>query len=242
MRVLLVEDERPLAESIRRGLIEQGIVVDVAHDGVTGLWLARENPYDVIILDIMLPGRNGYEVLRDLREERNWTPVMMLTAKDGEYDQTDAFDLGADDYLTKPFHFIVLTARIRALARRGAPERPVVLTVGDIVLDPVRREVTCRGVPVELTAKQFTVLHFLMRHPDEVLSKARIMDNVWDADFEGSDNIVEVYMGYLRRKLDTPFGRSSIETVRGAGYRLRTQSADEAQAGGDAPGDGDARA
>lgn len=237
MRVLLVEDERPLAESIRRGLSEQGIVVDVAHDGVTGLWLARENPYDVIILDIMLPGRNGYEVLRDLREDRNWTPVMMLTAKDGEYDQTDAFDLGADDYLTKPFHFIVLTARIRALARRGAPERPVVLTVGDIILDPVRREVTCRGVPIELTAKQFAVLHFLMRHPDEVLSKARIMDNVWDADFEGSDNIVEVYMGYLRRKLDAPFGRSSIETVRGAGYRLRTQSADDGHAGDDAPGE-----
>lgn len=223
MRILLVEDERPLAESIRRGLSEEGMVVDVAHDGVTGQWLAGENPYDVVVLDIMLPGRNGYEVLRELRERGIWTPVMMLTAKDGEYDQTDAFDLGADDYLSKPFHFIVLVARIRALARRGAPERPVALRVGDIELDPVRREVRCCGQPVRLTAKQYTVLHFLMRHPEEVLSKAQIMDNVWGSDFEGDANIVEVYMGYLRRKLDTPFGRRSIETVRGMGYRLRAQ-------------------
>lgn len=220
MRILVVEDERSLAESIRRGLVGEGMVVDVSHDGIAGQWMATENPYDVIVLDIMLPGRNGYEILRNLRELKIWTPVLMLTAKDGEYDETDAFDLGADDYLTKPFHFIVLVARLRALARRGAPERPVTLTVGDITLDPVRRLVTCCGQPVTLTAKQYAVLQFLMRHPDEVVSKAEIIDNVWDPTFEGSDNIVEVYMGYLRKKLDTPFGRSSIETVRGMGYRL----------------------
>ena len=224
MRILLVEDEAPLAESIRRGLVSEGMVVDVAHDGITGQWLATENPYDVIVLDIMLPGRNGYDVLTNLRQRKVWTPVLMLTAKDGEYDQTDAFELGADDYLTKPFSFAVLVARLRALARRGAPERPVVLTVGDISLDPNKRLVTCKGEPVSLTAKQYAVLHYLMRHADDVVSKADILDNVWDPAFDGSDNIVEVYMGYLRKKLDLPFGRESIETVRGMGYRLRSQS------------------
>ena len=224
MRILLVEDEAPLAESIRRGLVSEGMVVDVAHDGITGQWLATENPYDVIVLDIMLPGRNGYDVLTNLRQRKVWTPVLMLTAKDGEYDQTDAFELGADDYLTKPFSFAVLVARLRALARRGAPERPVVLTVGDISLDPNKRLVTCKGEPVPLTAKQYAVLHYLMRHADDVVSKADILDNVWDPAFDGSDNIVEVYMGYLRKKLDLPFGRESIETVRGMGYRLRSQS------------------
>ena len=224
MRILLVEDEAPLAESIRRGLVSEGMVVDVAHDGITGQWLATENPYDVIVLDIMLPGRNGYDVLTNLRQRKVWTPVLMLTAKDGEYDQTNAFELGADDYLTKPFSFAVLVARLRALARRGAPERPVVLTVGDISLDPNKRLVTCKGEPVPLTAKQYAVLHYLMRHADDVVSKADILDNVWDPAFDGSDNIVEVYMGYLRKKLDLPFGRESIETVRGMGYRLRSQS------------------
>ena len=224
MRILLVEDEAPLAESIRRGLVSEGMVVDVAHDGITGQWLATENPYDVIVLDIMLPGRNGYDVLTNLRQRKVWTPVLMLTAKDGEYDQTDAFELGADDYLTKPFSFAVLVARLRALARRGAPERPVVLSVGDITLDPNKRLVTCQGEPVSLTAKQYAVLHYLMRHADDVVSKADILDNVWDPAFDGSDNIVEVYMGYLRKKLDLPFGRDSIETVRGMGYRLRSQT------------------
>lgn len=221
MRVLLVEDERSLADFVRRGLIEQGFVVDVAHDGVTGQWLATENPYDVIVLDIMLPARNGYDVLRNVRNLEVWTPVLMLTAKDGEYDQTDAFDLGADDYLTKPFSFVVLVARLRALARRGAPERPVNLVVGDLTLDPNSREVTCRSEPVVLTAKEFAVLHFFMRHPGDVLSKNVILDNVWDPAFDGSDNIVEVYVGYLRKKIDAPFGRHSLETVRGMGYRLR---------------------
>ncbi|MDO5696893.1 MAG: response regulator transcription factor [Dermatophilus congolensis] len=221
MRVLLVEDERGLAESIKRGLVNEGMVVDVANDGITGQWMATENPYDVIVLDIMLPGRNGYAVLKNLREMKIWSPVLMLTAKDGEYDQTDAFDLGADDYLTKPFSFIVLVARLRALVRRGAPERPVTMTVGDLVLDPTTRRVTVRGEEITLTAKQFAVLQYLMRHPDEVVSKAEILDNVWDPAYDGGDNIVEVYVANLRKKIDTPFNRHSLETLRGAGYRLR---------------------
>ncbi|MEX5256546.1 response regulator transcription factor [Kocuria arenosa] len=220
MRVLLVEDEVELAESLRRGLTNEGFVVDVAHDGITGGWLARENPYDVVVLDLMLPGRNGYAVLEDLRAAENWVPVLMLTAKDGEYDQTDAFDLGADDYLTKPFSFLVLVARLRALIRRGAPERPVVLTVGSLRLDPVRRTVTRRGQALELTAKEYVILQYLMQNEEKVVSKLEIMDNAWDAGFEGSENIVEVYVGYLRKKIDAPFGLSTLQTVRGMGYRL----------------------
>ncbi|WP_298587443.1 response regulator transcription factor [uncultured Kocuria sp.] len=220
MRVLLVEDEVDLAESLRRGLTNEGFVVDVAHDGITGGWLARENPYDVVVLDLMLPGRNGYAVLEDLRAAENWVPVLMLTAKDGEYDQTDAFDLGADDYLTKPFSFLVLVARLRALIRRGAPERPVVLTIGSLQLDPVRRTVTRRGQALELTAKEYVILQYLMQNAEKVVSKLEIMDNAWDAGFEGSENIVEVYVGYLRKKIDAPFGLSTLQTVRGMGYRL----------------------
>ena len=220
MRVLLVEDERGLATSLSRGLVREGMAVDVAHDGVTGEWMAREHPYDVVVLDIMLPGRNGYDVLRDLRAAEVWTPVLMLTAKDGEYDQADAFDLGADDYLTKPFSFVVLLARLRALVRRGAPERPVVLAVGDLALDPGRHEVTVDGRLVELTAREFAVLHFLLRHDEEVVPKAAILADVWDAAFDGSDNIVEVYVGYLRRKLAAAGSRTSISTVRGSGYRI----------------------
>ncbi len=221
MRILLVEDEKSLAETVRRGLAREGFVVDIAHDGVTGQWLATENPYDVIVLDIMLPGRNGYDVLRNVRDAKVWTPALMLTAKDGEYDQTDAFDLGADDYLTKPFSFIVLVARLRALARRGAPERPVALAVGDLVLDPGRRSLTRGGEPIVLTPKEFAFLHYLMRHAGQVVSKSQILDNVWDPAFDGSENIVEVYVGYLRRKLDEGRPNSVLETVRGAGYRLR---------------------
>ena len=218
--MLLVEDEVDLAESVRRGLTNEGFVVDVAHDGITGGWLARENPYDVVVLDLMLPGRNGYAVLEDLRAAENWVPVLVLTAKDGEYDQTDAFDLGADDYLTKPFSFLVLVARLRALIRRGAPEPPVVLTVGSLRLDPVRRTVTRRGQALELTAKEYVILQYLMQNAEKVLSKLEIMDNAWDAGFEGSENIVEVYVGYLRKKIDAPFGLSTLQTVRGMGYRL----------------------
>lgn len=220
MRALLVEDEVPLAESIRRGLTTEGFVVDVAHDGVTGEWMARENAYDVVVLDIMLPGRHGYDVLRNLRTAEIWTPAIMLTAKDGEYDQTDAFDLGADDYLTKPFSFPVLVARLRALVRRGAPPRPVVLTVGDLRLDPAAHEVHRGDTSIRLTAKEFSVLHYLVRRAGDVVGKTDILENVWDPSFDGSENIVEVYVGYLRRKIDTPFGVSSLQTVRGAGYRL----------------------
>jgi two-component system OmpR family response regulator len=163
---------------------------------------------------------HGYAVLKQLRERRNWVPVIMLTAKDGEYDQTDAFDLGADDYLTKPFSFPVLVARLRALIRRGAPERPVVLAVGTLKLDPTTRQVTRNGHAISLTAREFGLLDYLMRRPDQVLSKAQILDNVWDADFRGGDNVVEVYIGYLRRKIDEPFGLNTLRTVRGMGYRL----------------------
>jgi DNA-binding response OmpR family regulator len=220
MRVLLVEDEKLLAETVRLGLSGEGFVVDVVHDGVTGLWAATENPYDVVVLDLMLPGKHGYAVLKELRERQIWTPVMMLTAKDGEYDQTGAFDLGADDYLTKPFSFLVLVARLRALIRRGAPERPVNLSVGSLLLDPLRRSVSRNGTEITLTAREFGLLMFLMRHPGEVVSKAEILDNVWDPMFEGGDNVVEVYIGYLRRKIDDPFGLSTLGTVRGMGYRL----------------------
>ena len=220
MRVLLVEDERPLAAVVKDGLVSEGFVVDIVSDGVTGLWAAIENRYDVIVLDIMLPGQNGYDVLKQLRRRKVWTPVLMLTAKDGDYDQTDAFDLGADDYLTKPFSFMILVARLRALIRRGAPERPTLITVGSLVLDPARRAVTRADVPVALTAREYGLLLYLMRNAGDVVSKAQILDNVWDSAYEGGDNIVEVYIGYLRKKLDVPFGLSTLQTVRGLGYRL----------------------
>ena len=220
MRVLLVEDEDRLAETVRRGLIAEGFTVDVARDGVDGLWSACENAYDVIVLDIMLPRLNGYKVVEQLRERGVWTPVLMLTAKDGEYDQVDAFELGADDFLVKPFSFVVLVARLRALIRRGAPERPVLLTAGDLSLDLARRQVRRADQDLALTPREFGVLEFLMQHRGEVMSKAEILDGVWDSAFEGDDNVVEVYVRYLRLKIDVPFGRHSIETIRGMGYRL----------------------
>ncbi|MFP3579073.1 response regulator transcription factor [Arthrobacter sp. SIMBA_036] len=220
MRILLVEDEKTLADTLRRGLANEGFVVDVTHDGVSGLWAATENPYDVVLLDLMLPLKNGYDVLREMRSRSIWTPVMMLTAKDGEYDQTDAFDLGADDYLTKPFSFLVLVARIRALIRRGAPERPVILSLGSLSLDPVARTVRRGAEPITLTPREYGLLQYLMRRHDQVVSKAEILDNVWDPDFDGRDNVVEVYIGYLRRKIDSPFGVQTLSTVRGMGYRL----------------------
>jgi two-component system OmpR family response regulator len=220
VRVLLVEDEIRLAEHVRRGLAAEGFVVDVVHDGAEGLFKAQVSGYDVVVLDIMLPGLNGYEVCRRLRASGVWSPVLMLTAKDGEYDQADALDLGADDYLTKPFSFLVLVARLRALIRRGAPARPTVLQAGDLALDPASRTVRRSGTEISLTPREFGVLHFLMRHRGDVVSKTAILESVWDAHYEGDDNIVEVYVGYLRRKIDQPFGRQAIETVRGAGYRL----------------------
>ena len=220
MRVLLVEDEVRLAENVRRGLAAEGFVVDVVHDGTEGLFRGQVNDYDVVVLDIMLPGLNGYEVCRRLRAGGVWSPVLMLTAKDGEYDQADALDLGADDYLTKPFSFLVLVARLRALIRRGAPARPTVLQAGDLTLDPARRTVRRDGAEIVLTPREFGVLHFLMRHRGDVVSKSAILESVWDAHYDGDANVVEVYVGYLRRKIDQPFGRHAIETVRGMGYRL----------------------
>ncbi|UQE75990.1 MULTISPECIES: response regulator transcription factor [unclassified Gordonia (in: high G+C Gram-positive bacteria)] len=220
MRILLVDDDRNVAETVRRMIVAQGWVVDVVHDGAAGFDKALTGSFDVIVLDIMMPGRNGYEVVRDLRAARVWTPVLMLTAKDGEYDQADAFDLGADDYLTKPFSFVVLTARLRALARRNAVERPAVLTAGDLELDPAAHTAARGGVPLTLTPREFALLAFLLRHKGTAVSKTEIIDSVWDVNYEGEENIVEVYISYLRRRIDTPFGRKAIETVRGVGYRL----------------------
>jgi two-component system OmpR family response regulator len=220
VKVLLVEDEPGLSAALSAGLKADGFVVASATDGVEGLHEALTNGYDVAVLDIMLPGLSGYEVLRQMRSADNWTPVLMLTAKDGEYDQTDAFDLGADDYLTKPFSYRVLVARLHALGRRGAPARPVVLTAGTLSLDPSRRTVMRATVPITLTPREFGLLEFLMRHKDTVATKADILRGVWDVHYSGPDNVVEVYVGYLRRKIDTPFGTNSIETIRGVGYRL----------------------
>jgi two-component system, OmpR family, response regulator len=220
VRVLLVEDEPRLSATLSRGLKAEGFVVVAVATGVEGLHEAIENSFDVVVLDIMLPGYSGYEVLRRMRAQDVWTPVLMLTAKDGEYDETDALDLGADDYLTKPFSFRVLVARLRALVRRGAPERPVVLTSGSLSLDPTRHTVHRGSTPITLTPREYGLLEFLMRNKDMLVTKAEILRNVWDAHYQGPDNVVEVYMGYVRRKIDVPFGTNTIETVRGVGYRL----------------------
>ena len=222
VKVLIVEDEPRLASTLSMGLRAEGcVVVDVA-TGVDGLWQATENEFDVVVLDIMLPGLSGYEVLRQMRARSVWTPVLMLTAKDGEYDETDAFDLGADDYLTKPFSFIVLVARLRALVRRGAPQRPVVMTAGNLSLDPARRVVQRDSTAISLTPREYGVLEYLMRNKDTVVTKGDILQNVWDAHYAGPDNVVEVYVGYVRRKIDIPFGTNTIETIRGVGYRLES--------------------
>jgi two-component system, OmpR family, response regulator len=222
VKVLVVEDEPHLVATLAMGLRAEGFVVVTATTGIDGLWQASEHPFDVIVLDIMLPGMNGYEVVRQMRAKEIWTPVLMLTAKDGEYDQTDALDLGADDYLTKPFSFIVLVARLRALVRRGAPQRPVVLTAGSLSLDPARRAVHRASAPISLTPREFALLEYLMRNKDAVVTKTDILHNVWDHHYGGDDNVVEVYVGYLRRKIDAPFGTNTIETVRGVGYRLES--------------------
>jgi DNA-binding response OmpR family regulator len=220
VRLLVVEDETRLASALQRGLQAEGFAVDLAEDGPSGLELARHGGYDAMILDIMLPGLSGYRVVQALRAERNWVPVLMLSAKDGEYDQADGLDCGADDYLTKPFSYVVLLARLRALLRRGAPERPSVLQVGDLALDPARRRVTHAGDEITLTAREYALLEYLMRRPGEVVSKTELLDHVWDASIDTAPNAVEVYVGYLRRKL----GRERLETVRGAGYRLRPEN------------------
>ncbi|HET6729054.1 MAG TPA: response regulator transcription factor [Jiangellaceae bacterium] len=220
MRILVVEDEQRLAAGLRAGLEAEGFAVDVASNGVDGLWLARERPPDAIVLDIMLPGLNGYVICRTLRAEKIWTPILMLTAKNGEWDQVEALDTGADDYLTKPFSHAVLVARLRALLRRGAAERPAILAAGDLRLDPAARRAWRGPTELDLTTREMALLEFLLRRRGEVLSKHEILTHVWDFDFDGDPNIVEVYIGHLRRKVDRPFGRSTIRTLRGAGYRL----------------------
>jgi DNA-binding response OmpR family regulator len=220
VRVLVVEDEKRLAAGLKKGLEAEGFATDVALNGTDGLWLARENPYDAIVLDILLPGMNGYQVCAALREEGVWIPILMLTAKDGEYDVAEALDTGADDYLTKPFSFVILVARLRALIRRGSGERPTVLEAGDLRFDPGTRRAWRAGIEVDLTAREASLLEFLLRRSGDVVSKREILDHVWDYSFEGDPNIVEVYIGHLRNKLDRPFGRATLETVRGAGYRL----------------------
>jgi two-component system, OmpR family, response regulator len=220
MKVLLVEDDRKIASTVKRGLEAEGFGVEVAFDGTDGLWLATEGSFDVLILDLMLPGRSGFQICEALRAAGDWSPILVLTAKDGELDQTEALDTGADDYLTKPFSFPVLVARVRALARRAQVGRPVPSAVGDLRIDP--REHRCwRGdTPIELTSREFAVLELLVRRAGQVVSKAQILDGVWDFDFEGDPNIVEVYIRRLRRKIDEPFGRAAIETIRRVGYRL----------------------
>jgi two-component system OmpR family response regulator len=220
MRVLVVEDEAALAEGVRRGLEAEGFATDVAANGIDGLWMAQEHPYDAIVLDILLPGMNGYKVCAELRAAGVWTPILMLTAKDGDLDEAEALDTGADDYVTKPFSYVALVARLRALIRRGAAERPAVLAAGDLRLDPAEHRAWRGDVELSLTARELALLEYLLRCEGSVCSKTDIVDHVWDGSFDGDLNIVEVYVGHLRAKIDRPFGRSSIQTVRGAGYRL----------------------
>lgn len=216
MRILLVDDELRFAAAVRQGLEAEGLAVDVAHDGDEGLWMAQSNAYDAIVLDILLPGLNGYRVCAELREGGDWTPILMLTALDEDLDEAEALDNGADDFLSKPFSFVVLVARLRALLRRGAPPRPAVLEVGDLRLDPAGHRCWRAGQEVALTAKQFALLECLMRHPGQVLSKTALREHVWDDAFADASNVVEVYVACLRKKL----GAARIETIRGAGYRL----------------------
>ncbi len=220
MKLLIVEDDKKLATALKRGLEGENYAVELAFDGPSGLWLATEGSFDLIILDLMLPGRNGFQICADLRESGDWTPILMLTAKTGELDEAEALDTGADDYLTKPFALPVLLARIRALLRRTTGRNPAPISAGDLVLDPGRRCVWRGEQEVTLTTRQFDVLEFLVRRRGQVLSKAEILAGVWEHDFDGDPNIVEVYVRRLRRAIDEPFGRHAIETVRGAGYRL----------------------
>jgi two-component system OmpR family response regulator len=220
VKLLLVEDDAKVATAVTRGLRAEGFAVETASDGVDGLWMATQGAYDLIVLDIMLPGRNGYRVCADLREAGNWTPILMLTAKDGDLDEAEALDAGADDYLTKPFSFPVLVARVRALLRRAGGRDPVPVEVGDLRIEPGERRAWRGEVEVTLTAREFDVVELLVRRAGQVLSKDEILAGVWSQDFEGDPNIVEVYIRRLRRTLDEPYGRHSIQTVRGAGYRL----------------------
>ena len=216
-----MDDEIRLATYIKTGMEAEGFAVDVANDGRDGLWMASENHYDAVILDILLPGINGYAVCAELRKQENWVPIIMLTAKTGEHDEAEALDTGADDYLSKPFSFVVLVARIRALVRRGAPERPTVLVAGDLTLDPSLHAVQAGDREIELTPTEFSVLEYLMLHDNATVSKDEVLSHVWNWEFEGSANIVEVYIGYVRRKLAASGCLTTIETLRGIGYRVR---------------------
>ena len=221
MRILVVEDELKMAALLRRGLAEEGHAVDVAATGDDGVWMAQAADYDAIVLDLMLPGLDGVSVCRRWRENGVWAPVLMLTARDGIEDRVAGLDAGADDYLRKPFSFAELLARLRALARRGTPERPIVLEVGDLRLDPATRQVWRGDTEISLSAKEFALLETFMRRPGDVLSRLQLLEHAWDYAYETRSNVVDVYMRYLREKIDRPFGRESLETVRGAGYRLR---------------------
>jgi two-component system OmpR family response regulator len=221
VRVLLVEDETDLAEAVATGLRAEGFEVDVSNDGLDGLWRAQEHDYAAILLDIMLPGMNGYRICAALREHGNDTPILMLTAKSGDHDLAEALDTGADDYLSKPFSFVVLIARLRALLRRGGPRRAPVLRAGALALDPASHECTVDGVAIDLTPREFALLEFLLRNVGVVMSRRDLLNDIWGPEYPADSNVVDVYVRYVRKKIDEPFGRTSIETIRGVGYRLR---------------------
>ena len=225
MRVLIVEDDVKMAGLLRRGLLEEGLAADVANVGDDALWMARATEYDAIVLDVMLPGMDGFELCRRLREAGQWSPVLMLTARDAVEDRVAGLDAGADDYLVKPFSFAELHARLRSLARRPPLERPAILEVGDLSLDPGTRQVWRGRQEIQLSAKEFALLETFMRRPGEVLSRYQLLEHCWDYTYENRSNVVDVYVRYLREKIDRPFGRDSLETVRGAGYRLRRDGA-----------------
>jgi two-component system OmpR family response regulator len=223
MRVLVVEDDLKMAGLLHRGLSEEGLSADIARTGDDALWMARATEYDTIVLDVMLPGTNGFEVCRRLRELGTWTPVLMLTARDSVEDRVSGLDAGADDYLLKPFSFAELLARLRALTRRGPSERPAVLEVGSLRLDPATRQAWRSDVEIDLSAKEFALLETFMRRPGDVLTRLDLLEHAWDFGYENKSNVVDVYVGYLRGKIDRPFGTDSLETVRGVGYRLRRE-------------------
>ena len=224
MRVLVVEDEVKMASLVRRGLVEEGHVADVAGTGEDAVWMAQAHPYDAIVLDVMLPGQSGFETCRRLRNVGVWSPVLMLTARDGVEDRVAGLDAGADDYLAKPFSFAELLARLRALARRGGVERPAELLVGELRLDPATRRAWRGETEIALSPKEFALLETFMRRPGQVLSRLQLIEHAWDFAYENRSNVVDVYVRYLREKIDRPFGRASLETVRGAGYRLRRET------------------
>jgi two-component system OmpR family response regulator len=226
MRILVVEDSAKMASLLRRGLTEEGYAVDVVSNGVDAVWLATEQAFDAIVLDVVLPDIDGFEVCRRLRRGGRWAPLLMLTARDGVADRVRGLDAGADDYLAKPFAFEELFARLRSLVRRGPQERSPVLEIGDLMLDPAEHTVHRGDARVNLTPKEFALLQYFMQHPGEAIPRSRLLEHVWDFAFDGDPNIVDVYIGYLREKIDRPFGRASIETVRGIGYRIRTEIGD----------------